>query len=216
MRKLTALDKKRTHPDGHVEDYCELEDELLKLLARQRRVPSVMVKADGFPPGGGDGVRGAAQNTTTEAAALADQPNEAGIQPKIEVDTLGPLVTTIVVMLAQAGTGATTARTRILTGMQQAKWTKPSGHRVDMCTTVGGADSVHEIPCGEIAVRGGLCEGCRKRLRELNTRREEQGLDRLSALPKAEADELFTNRGKRRTYETGPYAEPAGHVGQGM
>lgn len=87
--------------------------------------------------------------------------------------------------------------------------TKGPGQTVGLCSTVGGHESLVEIPCGEQAVARGLCDGCRKRLDRYNQKLTTQGLEPVTALPKAEADAMFANRDKRRTHITGTLAGDA-------
>jgi hypothetical protein len=58
-----------------------------------------------------------------------------------------------------------------------------------------------------LAFTKGLCRGCYDELRRINDKR--QGLEPLTALSRAQADDWFNRRSKRRTHIDGPLAEGA-------
>jgi hypothetical protein len=208
--KLTIDPKKGT---------CDFVDLLIDLADRNQRVPTDLTLVDGYPSGG-DNTGGQPLNDAgdpdsriealtirlvdtdeTNAQRLAD-----GLDP-IPTDPVEAHIVTALDMWAQGFMSLKAAVNAAAEAERISTLKQPVGKTNAPCETVGGDMLSYEIPCGELAFTKGLCRGCYDELRRINDKR--QGLEPLTALSRAQADDWFNRRSKRRTHIDGPLAEGA-------
>jgi hypothetical protein len=190
MRKISTRDKIRKTPDGDIH-YCDIEEYIIELVDRQRRIPTIMTTPDGFPPGG-TSTRGGSTATTTEAAALALTDDT------YDHDIIGPTITLIADMLDQAGRSANAVRNRTTEIRTYTEIRKSAAKTVEICC---------EEDCDEIAVPGGKgrCEADRKWLEREHTKAVAEGREPTRTVPRKIIAERKTK--PRRQHENGPLAE---------
>lgn len=201
---ITRIGKVNTTTSKSLADrWC---DTLIELDRRDRTGTPT---PDGYPRGRGDGTTGRSftddgkpdSPVANLAAALADDT----IRARDDVHELSERLSSHF-LEAAAHLKALEEGLKLLDTITTPR--RPIGRTVPTCSTVGGHEQLTEIPCTEEAIAKGLCRQCYDRLRAINATRAEDGLPERTALTKAEADDLFATRTKRKRYQTGPHAEP--------
>jgi hypothetical protein len=169
---------------------CELEELIVELVARQRRVPSALTAPDGYPSGGGSEIRGGSENTSTESAVLRI------LELDDVTDPVGAKIVTMLDMLQQWAMSGEAVRNLASEIHAMSSLSKPSvGQTAETC---------QQEDCTNLATRKGNCNTCYEWLRTKNKKLRE--LNPLADEVRVVDREVIARRNAPR-YISGPWAE---------